>query len=117
MRESLGNRAAAVRDYLDKQDDLSADPATLYKYSITAAQWEAVRLLIDKGKGTPADDRRFADLSGVLRALTQQIGLGTCTDKDKGEHGIPGLTWPGGWLPRDASRIIDATWQQAAEGW
>lgn len=105
MRESIKNRASSIRHYLDKQDDLSADAATIYKYSITAAQWEAVRLLIDKGRGTPADDTRFAELDRVLKALTKQIGLGD------------DITAWKGFLPRDPSRLICGTWQQAAEGW
>jgi hypothetical protein len=104
MIESLRNRAAAIRDYLDKRD-LSIDPTMLYRYSVTAAQWEAVRLFIDRGNVTPADDRRFADLTNVLRALSEQIGLG-------GE-----LTDSRGFLIGDPSRIICDTWQEAAEGW
>jgi hypothetical protein len=103
MHEALVNRAYAIRDYLGKH--LSADPATLYNFSITAAQWEAVRLLIDKGKGTPADDRRFADLTTVLRALSRRIGLG-----DE-------LTDERGFLMLDPARIILDSWQEAAEGW
>ena len=99
------NRAAAIRDYLDKADDLCTDPSTLYRFSVTAAQWEAVRLLIDSGRGTPADDRRLADLTTVLRALGERIGLG-------GE-----LTDDRGFLVYDPSRIILDTWQEAAEGW
>ena len=53
MRESIKNRAAAIRQYVDNRN-LPADPATIYRYSVTAAQWEATRLLIDKGKGTAA---------------------------------------------------------------
>lgn len=105
MRESIKSRAAAIRHYLARQDDLSADAATIYKYSVTAAQWEAVRLLIDRGKGTPADDTRFAELSRVLQALAEEVGLG-------GE-----LTMHGGFLPRDPSRLIEKTWHEAAEGW
>jgi hypothetical protein len=104
MRESIKNRAAAIRQYVDKRD-LPADPATIYRYSVTAAQWEATRLLIDKGKGTAADDRRFAELSDVLRTLSRQVGLG-----DE-------LTMSSGFLPSDPSRIICETWQEAAEGW
>jgi hypothetical protein len=80
------------------------EPVTLYKFSVTAAQWEAVRLLIDKGKGTPADDRRFADLTNVLRALSKEIGLGE------------DLTDSRGFLVRDPSRIICDDWRQAADG-
>jgi hypothetical protein len=67
MKPSISSRAARIRDYLDKQNDLSADPMTLYKYSLAAAQWDSVRLLIDSGRGTPVDDQRFADLTNVLR--------------------------------------------------
>jgi hypothetical protein len=105
MRGSIKNRAACIRWYLDRQDELSADPATIYRYSVAAAQWEAVRLLIDRGKGTAADDRRFADLSRVLQTLSEQVGLDGA------------LTMPGGFLPRDPSYLIEATWQEAAEGW
>jgi hypothetical protein len=105
MRESIKNRAAAIRHYLNNQDHLSVEPVMLYKFSITAAQWEAVRLLIDKGNGTPADDRRFADLTHVLRALSKQIGLGE------------DLTDSRGFLIYDPSRIICKTWQEAAERW
>jgi hypothetical protein len=105
VRESIKNRAAAIRWYLDRQEDLTADRATTYRYSLTAAQWEATRLLVDSGKGKAADDRRLADLGRALGALTRQIGLGD------------GLTDVNGFLPRDPSRLIEATWQEAAGGW
>jgi hypothetical protein len=105
VRESIKDRTASIRDYLDRQDDLHADRATIYRYSITAAQWEAMRLLIDKGRGSPADDRRFTDLGGVLKALSRQIGLGD------------DLTGWRGFLPRDPQRLICGTWQEAAAMW
>jgi hypothetical protein len=105
MKRSLSSRAVSIRDYLDKENDLSADHLTLYKYSITAAQWESVRLLIDSGRGTPADDQRFADLTTILKALSEQVGLG----RD--------LTDSRGFLMRDPSRIVFDTWQEAVEGW
>ena len=77
----------------------------LYKYSLAAAQWNAVRLLIDKGTGALADDRRFADLTNVLETLSEQVGLG----RD--------LTDSRGFLVRDPQRMICASWQEAAEGW
>jgi len=61
-----------------------------------------VRLLIDKGKGSPADDKRFAELSDVFRAISVQIGFGEL---------------PTGFLPNDPSRILCKSWQEAAEGW
>jgi hypothetical protein len=106
MKRSLSSRAAGIRDYLDKQNDLSADPMTLYKYSLAAAQWTAVRLMIDEGTGTLADEHRFADLTNVLKALSEQVGLG----RD--------LTDSRGFLVRDPARIVCGTWQEAAaEGW
>jgi len=92
VRESIKERAAAIRQYLHIQTD--ADPATIYRYSVTGAQWEAMRLLIDRGRGTPADDRRFADLGRVLLALTRQIGLGDS------------ITGWNEFLPRDPQRLI-----------
>lgn len=102
MNQSVKNRAAAIRHYLDYSDHVTADPATIYRYSITAAQWEAVRLLIDRGKATPADDKRFAELSHVLRALSEQMGFG------------PELPTTFVCAP---DRLLCATWQEAADGW
>ena len=72
MRESIKNRAAAIRQYVDNRN-LPADPATIYRYSVTAAQWEATRLLIDKGKGTAADDRRRLQPRRPPQRLPRQI--------------------------------------------
>jgi hypothetical protein len=105
MRQSIKNRAAAIRHYLDRQTDLAVDPATMYRFSVTAAQWEAARLLIDTGKGTPSDDRRLAELGRVLKALNKQIGLGD------------DLTDSRGFLLRDPQRLMYDKWQEAAEGW
>jgi hypothetical protein len=116
VNESVRNRSAAVRDYLSKIEP-PIDPMLIHRYSLVSARWEATRLLIDRGNATPADDKRFTELSDILRALTRQISLSTCTENDRGADGIPGLTWPDGWLPCDPSRIVEATWKQAAEGW
>jgi hypothetical protein len=105
VRDSIKNRAGAIREYVDKQDDVHADAATIYRYSVAAAQWEAMRLLIDSGKGTVTDDRRFSDLSDVLLKLTRQIGLG---------HSIVGWN---GFLPRDPGRIINTSWLESARLW
>jgi hypothetical protein len=37
MKRSLSSRAVSIRNYLDKQNDLSADHLTHFKFSITAA--------------------------------------------------------------------------------
>jgi|SRR5271165_6468812 len=115
MSESLKNRSAAIRDYLAKIEP-PVDRTLAYKYSVVAARWEAVRLMIDRGNATPADDHRFRELSHVLGALAKQIGLSGCSEDDKGVNDFPGITF-NGFLPGDPSRIIDKTWQEAAEGW
>jgi hypothetical protein len=104
MKRSLSSRAVSIRHYLDKQNDLSADHLTHFKFSITAAPGESVRLLIDSGRGTSDDDRRLADLTTIFKALSEQVGLG----RD--------LTDSRGFLIRDPSRLICDTWQEAAEG-
>jgi hypothetical protein len=50
--------------------------------------------LIDSGRGTSDDDRRFADLTTIFKALSEQFGLG----RD--------LTDSRGFLIRDPSRLI-----------
>jgi len=35
MNQSVKNRAAAIRHYLDYSDHATADPASIYRYSIT----------------------------------------------------------------------------------
>lgn len=69
-------------------------PGLLYRFSVTSAQWDAVRLLVDSGKGTTAEDERLAEVTRVLGDFSEQIGLG----------GNP-------------SRIICKSWQEAAEDW
>jgi hypothetical protein len=111
VNASLANRAAAIRHYLARLD---ADPAVARRYSLVAARWEALRLAMNRGKTTPADDARFLELTGVLRALTAKLGLAT----HPGTEAVEGITDRAGFLPRDPQRIIYAeTWQMAADGW
>lgn len=119
MSASIANRAAAIRHYL-----FDAEPALARRYSLVAARWEALRLAMDRGKTTPADDARFRDLSDVLRALTAKLGLATGTGANRsssnnlGPEAIAGITDRAGFLPRDPQRIVQAeTWQTAADGW
>ncbi|MEB3023919.1 hypothetical protein [[Mycobacterium] crassicus] len=116
MSESLRNRSAAIRQYLANVTP-AINPVVAHRYSLVAARWEALRLLIDSGNGTARDDQRFSDLGGILRALTKQLGVPTCTDENRGADGIPGLTWPNGFLPGDPERILAADWREAARDW
>ena len=88
MRESIQNRAAAIRQYLDNQDDLAADaasnPPVLGHGCAVGSDAPADR----QGKGTAADDRRFAELSDVLKTLSE--------------------TRRTGWRVNDAWRVLSA---------
>jgi len=113
MPAALDVRAMVIREYVTRLAP-PVDPATRYRYSVVAARWEALRLLIHRGQSVPTDDRRFEDLSAVLRALTAKIGLLTGTGPDA----VAGITSAAGFLPLDLSELIAGeTWQSAAEGW
>jgi hypothetical protein len=104
VRESIKDRAAAIRDYVSRVLELSPDPVVLYRFSVALATWDALRLQRDKGPVTVADDQRFAVLTYLCQDLSEKVGMGR------------GLTIPGGFLAGLASeRIICDTWQEAAE--
>ena len=107
MKDSVKNRAAAIREYVSVRLDLSPDPGGLYKFSVALATWDELRLQIDKGPATVADDRRFTELTHLCQDLSEKVGLGR-------QLTIAG----GGFLVGLASaRIICDSWQEAAEGW
>lgn len=107
-------RAAAIRRYLNGPD---RDPGSVHTYADTAARWEAARLLCATCAPTPADERRLASLADLLAALTDELGLLTCDESNRGAEGIAGLTDPNGWLPLDPSRILCSDWREAARMW
>jgi hypothetical protein len=76
--------------------------------------WSSVA---DAGESTPADDARFRELSGVLRGLTEKLGLETATEEWHGPDAIPGLTSWSGHLPLELGDLIGETWQESASGW
>jgi hypothetical protein len=74
MREFIERRAGAIRDYLrTAQPRLGLGLA--FRYSVVRAEWEAVRLLVDRANASRAEDRRFAELSDTLRMLSTKMGL------------------------------------------
>lgn len=104
MNESIKNRAAAIRQ--DVSNFHSPDPNDLYRFSVALATWDALRLQIDRGPATVGDDRRLADLTSLCEDLSEKVGLGRT------------LTLSGGFLVGcGADRLINKTWQEAAEGW
>lgn len=104
MNEAIKNRAAAIRDYTSKF--YSPPPGDLYRFSIALATWDALRLKIDRGPATVADDQRLAELRGRCEDLSEKV-LNTRQ-----------LTSREGFLfGCFADRIINTSWQEAAEGW
>lgn len=86
----------------------------LARYAAVAARWEKQRWRIAGGAPVPADDERFAALSVLLRDLSAELGLRTCTAEDEGEQGVTGITDRDGFLPGDPARLISESWQQSA---
>ena len=104
MKDSIKNRAEAIRDHVSKFH--SPDPGDLYRLSVALATWDALRLHIDKGPATVQDDQRFAELTHRCEDLSEKIGLGRA------------LTLPRGFLIGCAAdRIVNKTWQEAASEW
>lgn len=106
----MNTRPAAIRSYL------SGDPKTVHRYSIVAARWEGLRLLIDAGDGTAADDARFRELTTILKVVTAQLALSTCAEQNHPDD-VPGITDWKGFLPGDPERILASDWREAASGW
>ena len=104
MRESIKNRAAAIRDYVSKFH--SPAPGDLYRFSVALATWDALRLKIDRGPATVADDQRLAELRARCEDLSEKV-LNTreLTNRD------------GFLLGCFADRILEKSWQEAAEDW
>ena len=104
MKESVKNRAAAIREYVSVRLDLSPDPGALYRFSVALATWDELHLQIDTGPAAVEDDQRFAELTYLCQDLSEKIGLGR------------ELTIPGGFPAGLASeRIICDSWQEAAK--
>jgi hypothetical protein len=117
MNASMENRASIIRDGVTRMVP-AIDPATRYRYSVLAARWERLRVLIHSGGSTPADDTRFRDLTVILRALSEKHGIPTATEDHAGPDAIVGVTGYDGFLPGDSSYLLSGeTWQTAAEGW
>ena len=115
MSASIENRAAIIRDDVHWLGP-PTDRATIYRYSMVASRWEALRLLRRRGESTAADDQRFWELTTLLRTLTEKIGLETATEDHRGPDAIPGVTGFDGFLPLDYSHLIAGeTWQTAAQ--
>lgn len=117
MIESIRNRAGILRLDIERAS-CSVDRALIYRWSVCAARWEALRLKIDQGLAAPADDRRYADLTAVLRVISAKLGLETATDDNRAEDSVVGVTvsW-GGFLPGDCSHLLGDSWQESAAGW
>ena len=75
-------------------------------------------MLAYRGQSTPDDDNRLRQLTPLVRALTEQLGLEEiATEEHRGPDAVVGITDWCGHLPTDLGCLIGETWQEAAEGW
>ena len=117
MSAALDNRASVIRGDIARME-LPLDPATVRRYSIIAARWEELRLLIHEGKSAPADEHRFREGTPIFRALTAELGLDAADETHPGPETIPGITGWDGFLACDFSYLIaNETWQSTAADW
>jgi hypothetical protein len=96
--------AAEIRSDMAR---LGKDPAVSRRYAMVAARWDWLRLLRDRGDSAPGDDMRFAELTNVLRGLSEQLQLDVATEGHCGPDAVIGVTVPWGpWLPGDCGYLI-----------
>jgi hypothetical protein len=125
---SIEERAADIRRWTKPSNPVPL--AVVVRYAKAAAIWERMRWRLYKSTPTPADDERFAALSGVLRDQLREMGYQI---KDVGEpepaqlrrsdlrqqnlrreHAVTGIT-SDGFLPGDPARLLDGDWRDQAE--
>lgn len=118
------NLSAMIAEYLTRLLDPPADPGLIRRYSLVAARFQALRLLIDEGKSTPADYLRFRELGDLMRTLTVKLDLPDVATVDSaGPDAVVGVTDAAGFLPLDFGYLIGQSWQESArfdgsaQGW
>jgi hypothetical protein len=100
---SVAERASAIRQWVHLRDH--RDQSLVRRYSFVAARFEQLKLQQLDGDTTPADDVALAEVSEMLRVLTQKLNLGDC------------VTGWNDYLPRDPQRLLNGTWLECARLW
>ena len=90
----------------------------VHQYAALAADWERLRLREHRNRVlVRADDERFSTLSMILRRLSIELGLKTCTTKTAGTDDVAGITGRRGFLPNDPGYLRSSTWFDATARW
>jgi hypothetical protein len=109
-------RAAHIRMFT--VPDRAVSSSAVSQYAAAAADWERLRLQIDRNPAPVfADDKRFSAMSLCLRKLSAGLGLKTCSDKTAGADGVVGITGRQGMLPNDPGYLYSSNWIECAESW
>jgi len=75
---AIDERAARIRMFT--VPDRAVGSSAVFQYAAAAADWERLRLQIDRNPvPVVADDERFSTMSLSLRKLSAELGLKTCT--------------------------------------
>lgn len=95
-----------------------AEVFLVHQYAALAADWERLRLRLHRNRIlVRADDERFSTLTMILRRLSIELGLKTCTAKTAGSEDVAGITGRRGFLPNDPSYLQSSTWVDAVARW
>lgn len=95
-----------------------AEVFLVHQYAALAADWERLRLRLHRNRIlVRADDERFSTLTMILRRLSIELGLKTCTAKTAGSEDVAGITGRRGFLPNDPSYLQSSTWADAVARW
>jgi len=110
---SVAGHAAAIRADMDR---MGKDPVIARRYATVAARWDELRILRHRGRSTPGDEMRLAELTHVLAGLSEQLGLETASEPGV-EGVVVGVTVPWGpYLPGDFGYLIHGwTWDLSSE--
>jgi len=113
---AIDERAARIRMFT--VPDRAVGSSAVFQYAAAAADWERLRLQIDRNPvPVVADDERFSTMSLSLRKLSAELGLKTCTAKTAGTGDVIGITGRQGMLPNDPGYLYSSNWIERAESW
>ena len=113
---AIDERAARIRMFT--VPDRAVGSSAVFQYAAAAADWERLRLQIDRNPvPVVADDERFSTMSLSLRKLSAELGLKTCTAKTAGTGDVIGITGRQGMLPNDPGYLYSSSWIECAESW
>lgn len=112
----IDQRAAHIRMFT--VPDRAVGSSAVSKYAAVAADWEWLRLQINRNSQPVfVDDERFSAISLSLRQLSAELGLKTCSAKTAGTEDVVGITGRQGMLPNDPGYLYSSNWIDYAESW